>query len=65
MAEGSWTQMAIAAKGVVGAAGVVVDAVSGNTHKAMEHNFGSEADGVAKGESSASSQSILLIRYVL
>jgi len=51
IAEGGWTQVAAAAKGVVGAAVVVGGAVSGASHRAVEHNFGKEAEGVAQGKS--------------
>jgi hypothetical protein len=50
IAEGGWEQVTIAAKGVGQAAVTVGTAVSGSAHKAVEHNFGKEAEGVAQGE---------------
>jgi hypothetical protein len=50
MAESNWQQITLAAKGVAQAATTVVGAVSENAHKAIEHNFGKEADKVAQGE---------------
>lgn len=49
MAEEGWEQVGFAAKGVVEAASTVGGAISGNSHKAVEHNFGKEAEGVAQG----------------
>lgn len=55
MAEEGWEQVGFAAKGVVEAASTVGGAISGNSHKAVEHNFGKEAEGVAQdiGQSGA------------
>ena len=50
LAENGWTQATFAAKGLVGAATTIAGAVSQNAHRAVEHNFGKEADGVAQGE---------------
>ena len=50
MAESNWQQITLAAKGVAQAATTVAGAVSENAHKAIEHNFGKEADKVALGE---------------
>ncbi|KAL7418909.1 hypothetical protein Q5752_006593 [Cryptotrichosporon argae] len=47
-AEGQWAQAAIAARGIAGAAVEVASAVSGSAHRAIEHNFGKEAEGVAQ-----------------
>jgi hypothetical protein len=52
LAETGWTQATFAAKGLVGAATTIAGAVSQNAHRAVEHNFGKEADGVAQGRSS-------------
>ena len=49
LAETGWTQATFAAKGLVGAATTIAGAVSQNAHRAVEHNFGKEADGVAQG----------------
>ncbi|KAK8845398.1 hypothetical protein IAR55_006111 [Kwoniella newhampshirensis] len=48
MAEGGWEQVTIAAKGIASAATTVGGAVSVSAHKAVEHNFGKEAEGVAQ-----------------
>ncbi|KAL0243970.1 hypothetical protein I308_105233 [Cryptococcus tetragattii IND107] len=55
MAEEGWEQVGFAAKGVVEAASSVGGAISGDSHKAIEHNFGKEAEGVAQdiGQSGA------------
>jgi hypothetical protein len=58
LAETGWTQATFAAKGLVGAATTIAGAVSQNAHRAVEHNFGKEADGVAQGR-------CLMIRSVL
>jgi len=50
LAETGWTQATFAAKGLVGAATTIAGAVSQNAHRAVEHNFGKEADGVAQGQ---------------
>ncbi|WVQ80422.1 hypothetical protein IAT38_002527 [Cryptococcus sp. DSM 104549] len=47
-AEDGWEQVSFAAKGVASAATTVGGALSGNSHKAVGHNFGPEADGVAQ-----------------
>lgn len=49
MAEEGWEQVGFAAKGVVEAASSVGGAISGDSHKAIEHNFGKEAESVAQG----------------
>jgi len=51
VAEEGWNQLTIAAKGLASAAGTVAGSVSGSAHKAVEHNFGKQADKVAQGES--------------
>jgi hypothetical protein len=51
LAEQSWTQATFAAKGLANAATTIAGAVSQSTHRAVEHNFGKEADGVAQGQS--------------
>jgi hypothetical protein len=51
LAEGGWSQLAFAAKGIATAAGTVAGSVSQNAHKAVEHNFGKPAEAVAQGES--------------
>ena len=51
LAETSWTQATFAAKGLASAATTIAGAVSQNAHRAVEHNFGKEADDVAKGGS--------------
>ena len=51
MAEQGWQQATIAAKGIASAAVTVGTALSENAHKAVEHNFGKEAEGVAQSES--------------
>ncbi|WVF66439.1 hypothetical protein IAT40_001179 [Kwoniella sp. CBS 6097] len=48
LAEGGWEQVTIAAKGVAEAATTVGGAISGSAHRAVEHNFGKEAEGVAQ-----------------
>ncbi|WVR03349.1 hypothetical protein IAU60_000340 [Kwoniella sp. DSM 27419] len=48
MAEEGWQQVTIAAKGFAGAATTVGGAISGSAHRAVEHNFGKEAEGVAQ-----------------
>lgn len=50
VAEEGWNQLTIAAKGLASAAGTVAGSVSGSAHKAVEHNFGKQADKVAQGE---------------
>jgi hypothetical protein len=54
LAEDGWTQISIAAKGIASAAGTVAGSVSENAHKAVEHNFGKQAEKVAQGELSIS-----------
>jgi len=49
MAEGGWTQLTFAAKGIVTAAGTVAGSVSQSAHRAVEHNFGKPAEAVAQG----------------
>lgn len=49
MAEDGWEQVGFAAKGVVEAASTVGGAISKNSHEAVEHNFGKEAEDVAQG----------------
>lgn len=51
MAEDGWQQVTVAAQGVVKAGMTVGGALSESAHKAVEHNFGKEADKVAQGES--------------
>lgn len=51
LAEEGWHQATIAAKGLADAAATVGSSISGNAHKAIEHNYGTEADRVAQGES--------------
>ncbi|OXG36977.1 hypothetical protein C360_02101 [Cryptococcus neoformans Bt15] len=55
MAEDGWEQVGFAAKGVVEAASTVGGAISKNSHEAVEHNFGKEAEDVAQdiGQSGA------------
>ncbi|ORY25173.1 senescence-associated protein-domain-containing protein [Naematelia encephala] len=48
MAEGGWEQVTIAAKGIASATEEVATALSENAHRAVEHNFGKEAEGVAQ-----------------
>ncbi|WWD22344.1 hypothetical protein CI109_106835 [Kwoniella shandongensis] len=48
LAEGGWEQVTIAAKGIASAATTVGGAVSVSAHKAVEHNFGKEAENVAQ-----------------
>jgi len=48
VAETGWSQFTHAAKGLATAVGTVGVAVSENTHKAVEHGFGKEADKVAQ-----------------
>ncbi|WWC58021.1 uncharacterized protein I303_100556 [Kwoniella dejecticola CBS 10117] len=48
MAEEGWEQITIAAKGIAGAAMTVGSAASQSAHRAVEHNFGKEAEGVAQ-----------------
>lgn len=50
MAESNWQQITVAAQGIAQAATAVAGAVSDNAHRAIEHNFGKEADKVAQGE---------------
>ena len=50
LAEDGWTQATVAAKGFASAATTVAGAVSQSAHRAIEHNYGKEADGVAQGE---------------
>lgn len=50
LAEEGWTQATFAAKGIATAATTVAGAVSQNAHRAVEHNFGKEAEGVAQGK---------------
>lgn len=50
VAEEGWSQLTHAAKGLATAVGTVGVAVSENTHKAVEHGFGKEADKVAQGQ---------------
>lgn len=50
-AEEGWQQATFAAKGFASAATTVAGAVSQNAHRAVEHNYGKEADNVAQGES--------------
>lgn len=50
LAEQGWQQATFAAKGVATAATTVAGAVSQNAHRAVEHNYGKEADSVAHGE---------------
>lgn len=54
LAEDAWAQTTIAAKGIASAAGTVAGSVSTNAHKAVEHNFGKQAEKVAQGECSPS-----------
>lgn len=51
LAEDGWQQATFAAKGLAAAATTVAGAVSQNAHRAVEHNYGKEADGVAQGQS--------------
>ncbi|WWD05932.1 hypothetical protein V865_004017 [Kwoniella europaea PYCC6329] len=48
LAEEGWEQVTIAAKGIAGAAITVGSAASQSAHRAVEHNFGKEAEGVAQ-----------------
>ncbi|WRT63619.1 uncharacterized protein IL334_000542 [Kwoniella shivajii] len=48
LAEDGWEQITIAAKGIAGAATTVGTALSQSSHRAVEHNFGKEAEGVAQ-----------------
>jgi len=48
VAEEGWSQLTSVAKGLATAVGTVGGAVSENTHKAVEHGFGKEADKVAQ-----------------
>ncbi|EIW67803.1 hypothetical protein TREMEDRAFT_69409 [Tremella mesenterica DSM 1558] len=48
IAEEEWEQITVAAEGIAGATTTVGEAMSQNAHKAVEHNFGEEADKVAK-----------------
>ncbi|WWC85718.1 uncharacterized protein L201_000584 [Kwoniella dendrophila CBS 6074] len=48
LAEDGWEQVTIAAKGIAGAATTVGTAVSQSAHRAVEHNFGKEAESVAQ-----------------
>lgn len=50
LAEEGWTQVSIAAKGIASATVTVAGSVSENAHRAVEHNFGRQADKVAQGE---------------
>jgi hypothetical protein len=50
LAEEGWTQATVAAKGLATAATTVAGAVSQSAHRAVEHNYGKEADGVAQGK---------------
>lgn len=54
LAEDGWTQATFAAKGIASAATTVAGAVSQNAHRAVEHNYGKEADAVAQGMSLSS-----------
>ena len=49
-AESTWGQAQIAGKGIYNAAASLASNVSENVHRAVDHNFGKEADAVAKGE---------------
>ena len=51
LAEEGWHQATIAAKGLADAAATIGGSISGNAHKAIEHNYGTEADRVAQGMS--------------
>ena len=51
MAESGWEQVSIAAKGVASAGVTVGGALSESAHRAVEHNFGKEAESVAQGKS--------------
>lgn len=51
LAETGWQQATFAAKGFAAAASTVAGAVSQNAHRAVEHNYGKEADSVAQGRS--------------
>ncbi|KAK1926229.1 senescence-associated protein-domain-containing protein [Papiliotrema laurentii] len=48
LAEEGWTQVSIAAKGIASATVTVAGSVSENAHRAVEHNFGRQADKVAQ-----------------
>lgn len=50
LAEEGWTQATFAAKGIATAATTVAGAVSQNAHRAVEHNYGKEAESVAQGK---------------
>ena len=56
MAEDAYNQASIAAQGVVKATVTVGGALSESAHRTVEHNFGKEADGVARGEQTAQVQ---------
>ena len=49
-AESTWGQAQIAGKGIYDAAATLAMNVSENAHRTVDHNFGKEADAVAKGE---------------
>jgi hypothetical protein len=49
IAEEGWHQATIAAKGLADAAATIGGSISSNAHKAIEHNYGTEADRVAQG----------------
>lgn len=51
IAADSWSNLTIAAKGMANAGLTVGGALSESAHRAVEHNFGKEADKVAQGES--------------
>lgn len=57
LAEETWSEVTVAAKGIAQGATTVGRSISENVHKAVEHNYGKQADNVAQGKHARSSRS--------